>query len=1012
MVKKRVHELARELNIENKELIHKLSEIGVVVKSHMSALEDQDIQRVYKEFAKTKQGEQNKKTSPVTEERKSTERSRGQGMEVRKEKDQLFRPDNAKGPGLVDRVPNRPPDRRYEDKPKAPQRSVQDNRPKSTPNRPVQEVAPKSEAKEQTSQNIKTERPVTSSQPEERLEKPGMTAQANEGNRTATKSQPGGGRAQGDRPAQGGQGRPPYGNRQNQGPRPQGDRPPQSGQGRPSRPPGQGPQNRPPYGDRSSQGGQNRPYGDRSGQQGGQRPPYSGQGGQNRPPYGDRSGQQGGQRPPYSGQGGQNRPPYGDRSGQQGGQRPPYSGQGGQNRPPYGGQGRPPYQGGGPRPAGGRPAGPPAIPKPPEQVTQPKPTKAPDKTKGDRRKNYEKDRQWADGNLEAKKLNKNRYNNKGKKGREKSPAPVILDKRPIQIAESITVQELAEKLKKTAAEVIKKLMQMGIMASINQEVDYDTATIIAGEFGVETELKVAVDKEAILMAEPEDNEANLIIRPPVVTIMGHVDHGKTSLLDAIRETNVTAGEAGGITQHIGAYQVEHNGKKITFVDTPGHAAFTAMRARGAEITDIAILVVAADDGVMPQTIEAINHAKAAEVPIIVAINKVDKPEANPDKVKQELTQHELVVEDWGGDVIAVPVSAKQRTGLDNLLEMILLVAEVNELKADPERMARGTVIEAELDKGRGPVATVLVQNGTLRIGDTIVAGHVLGRVRAMIDDKGRRVKKAGPSTPVEILGLSDVPEAGDTLVAVEDEKLAREVAAKRQIRKREEELKVTNKISLDDLFKYIQEGQIKELPMIVKADVQGSIEALAQALEKLSTDEVKVNIIHSGVGAINERDIMLASASNALVIGFNVRPDMSVRKVAEAEKVSISLYRVIYEVIDDVKKAMSGLLDPEFKEVILGHVEVRKTFKASKIGTIAGGYVTEGKITRDSGIRLIRDGIVVHEGKLDSLKRFKDDAKEVAQGYECGITIDGFNDIQEGDIIEAYIVETIKRELK
>lgn len=644
-------------------------------------------------------------------------------------------------------------------------------------------------------------------------------------------------------------------------------------------------------------------------------------------------------------------------------------------------------------------------------MAQPKPTKAPDKTKGDRRKNYEKDGKWANGSIESTKLNKHRHQ-KPRRRQEQQPAPpVILDKRPIQIGETVTVQELAEKLKKTAAEVIKKLLGLGILATINQEVDYDTAALIAGEFGVETELKVTVDKEALVMAEPEDNPDEAVLRPPVVTIMGHVDHGKTSLLDAIRETNVTAGEAGGITQHIGAYQVEHNGKKITFVDTPGHAAFTAMRARGAQITDIAILVVAADDGVMPQTVEAINHAKAANVPIIVAINKVDKPDANPDKVKQELTQHELVVEDWGGDVIAVPVSAKARTGLENLLEMILLVAEVHELKANPNRQARGTVVEAELDKGRGPVATVLVQNGTLNVGDTIVVGHVSGRVRAMIDDKGRRVKKAGPSAPVEILGLSDVPEAGDILVAVEDEKLAREVAEKRQIRKREEILKSTTKISLDDLFKHIQEGQIKELPIIVKADVQGSIEALAQALEKLTTDEVKVNLIHSGVGAINETDIMLASASNAIVVGFNVRPDVNARKIADAEKIDIHLYRVIYEVIDDVKKAMSGLLDPEFKEVILGHVEVRRTFKASKIGTIAGGYVTEGKITRDSGIRVIRDGIVVHEGKLDSLKRFKDDAKEVAQGYECGITIDRYNDIQEGDIIEAFIVETIKREL-
>ncbi|MCL5780371.1 MAG: translation initiation factor IF-2 [Firmicutes bacterium] len=950
MAKKRVHELAKELNIENKDLINKLVEMGISVKSHMSALEDNDIQKVVMEYGKKKNPVQENKTEPMTKQNPN-ERGRGQGMEGKKERDQLFRPDNAKGPGLVDRVPNRPPDRRYEDKPKAPPRPPKDTRgAKPAANRD----AAKTEVKEA---GQRPQRPQ------------------------------GGGRPpQGERPYQGQQGRPDQRDRTNQS---QGDRPAGGG--------------RPPYGDRT--GGGRPPQGDRPA--GGGRPPYGDRAGGGRPPQGDRPA--GGGRPPYGDRAGGGRPPQGDRPA--GGGRPPYGDRAGGGRPPQGdrpaGAGRSP-QGG--RPGGGARNAGPAIPKPPEQVAQPKPTKAPDKTKGDRRKNYEKDGKWADNSIESTKLNKHRQQ-KPRRRQEHPAPPPVLDKRPIQIGETVTVQELAEKLKKTAAEVIKKLLGLGILATINQEIDFDTAALIAGEFGVEAELKVAVDKEALVMAEPEDDPSLFVSRPPVVTIMGHVDHGKTSLLDAIRETNVTAGEAGGITQHIGAYQVEHNGKKITFVDTPGHAAFTAMRARGAQITDIAILVVAADDGVMPQTVEAINHAKAANVPIIVAINKMDKPDANPDKVKQELTQHELVVEDWGGDVIAVPVSAKARTGLDNLLEMILLVAEVHELKANPNRQARGTVVEAELDKGRGPVATVLVQNGTLNVGDTIVVGHVSGRVRAMIDDKGRRVKKAGPSTPVEILGLSDVPEAGDILVAVEDEKLAREVAEKRQIRKREEILKSTTKISLDDLFKHIQEGQIKELPIIVKADVQGSIEALAQALEKLTTDEVKVNLIHSGVGAINETDIMLASASNAIVIGFNVRPDANARKIAEAEKIDIHLYRVIYEVIDDVKKAMSGLLDPEFKEVILGHVEVRKIFKASKIGTIAGGYVTEGKITRDAGIRVIRDGIVIHEGKLDSLKRFKDDAKEVAQGYECGITIDRFNDIQEGDIIEAFTVETIKREL-
>ncbi|ABO50475.1 bacterial translation initiation factor 2 (bIF-2) [Desulforamulus reducens MI-1] len=985
MTKKRVHELAKELNIENKELINKLMQIGISVKSHMSALENDAVEKVYHQY-----GKKQEKSSDSANKQIQREHGRGQGMEDKKEKDQLFRPDNAKGPGLVDRVPNRPPDRRYEDKAKVAQKPAQELRgSKTTTNSENEQTAPRQGSAQQSGQG----RPQAN------------RPQGSQGRPYGGRPQGGQSRPYGDRP-QGGQGR-PYGDRPQGGQgRPYGDRP-QGGQGRPYGDRPQGGQGR-PYGDRP-QGGQGRPYGDRP--QGGQGRPYGDrpQGGQSRP-YGDRP--QGGQGRPYGDrpQGGQSRP-YGDRP--QGGQGRPYGDrpQGGQGRHygdrPQGGQGRP--QGAG-RPGANRGAGP-SIPKPPEQVAQPKPTKAPDKTKGDRRKNYEKDGKWADGQIEKNKLFKGRNNKNKKRQHQQSAPPPILDKKPVQIAEVITVQELAEKLKKTAAEVIKKLMGLGVLATINQEVDFETATLIAGEYGIETELKVAVDKEALVMAEPEEDEDKLVLRPPVVTIMGHVDHGKTSLLDAIRETNVTAGEAGGITQHIGAYQVERNGKKITFVDTPGHAAFTSMRARGAQITDIAILVVAADDGVMPQTIEAINHAKAANVPIIVAINKMDKPDANPDKVKQELTQHELVVEDWGGDVIAVPVSAKNRTGLDNLLEMILLVAEVHELKANPDRMARGTVVEAELDKGRGPVATVLVQNGTLNVGDTIVVGQVSGRVRAMIDDKGRRVKKAPPSTPVEILGLSDVPEAGDILVAVEDEKLARDVAEKRKIRKREEGLKSSTKISLDDLFKHIQEGQIKELPIIVKADVQGSIEALAQALEKLTTEEVKVNLIHTGVGAVNETDIMLATASNAIVIGFNVRPDNNARKLADAEKVDINLYRVIYEVIDDVKKAMSGLLDPEFKEVVLGHVEVRKTFKASKIGTIAGGYVTEGKIVRDASVRVIRDGIVVFEGKLDSLKRFKDDAKEVAQGYECGLTIDRFNDVQEGDIIEAFTMEAIKREI-
>ncbi|MGC7878738.1 translation initiation factor IF-2, partial [Desulforudis sp. 1190] len=587
-----------------------------------------------------------------------------------------------------------------------------------------------------------------------------------------------------------------------------------------------------------------------------------------------------------------------------------------------------------------------------------------------------------------------------------------VEKRTVVLTDALTVKDLAEKMSVKAADVIKELMMLGVMATINQEIDIDTASIVASEMGYPVEIKKEEDIEEVqLVQEQEDDPGDLEPRPPVVTVMGHVDHGKTSLLDAIRNANVTATEHGGITQHIGAYQVQHKGKKITFLDTPGHEAFTAMRARGARVTDVAILVVAADDGVMPQTVEAINHAKAAGVPIIVAINKIDKPEANPERIKQQLTEHGLVVEEWGGDVIAAPVSALKHQGLEELLEMVLLVAEMSEFKANPKRLARGTIVESKLDKGRGPVATVLVQNGTLRTGDAIVAGPVFARVRAMIDHKGRSVKKAGPSMPVEILGFSEVPAAGDTFFVVEDERVARQIAIKRQAKKRQEELKAVGRISLEDVFKRIQEGEVRELPLILKADVQGSVEALAQALERLSTEEVKVHLIHQGVGAIRETDILLASASNAIIIGFNVRPDVNARRAAEREKVEIRLYQVIYDAINDVRAALSGLLEPEYREVVLGHAEIRKVFHASKLGNIAGCYVTEGKITRDANVRLIRDGVVIHQGKLSSLKRFKDDVKEVAQGYECGLTLENYNDIHEGDELEFFTTEMIKREL-
>ncbi|MGW6043757.1 translation initiation factor IF-2, partial [Bacillus altitudinis] len=615
------------------------------------------------------------------------------------------------------------------------------------------------------------------------------------------------------------------------------------------------------------------------------------------------------------------------------------------------------------------------------------------------------------------KKNNNQNKNKNKRGgnnkaqhqqaRPVKPKKELPEK--IEFTNSMTVGQLADELGKETAEIIKKLMMLGVMATINQELDKDTVELIASEYGVPVEEVIILEETELEKYEVEDKEEDMQVRPPVVTIMGHVDHGKTTLLDSIRKTKVVEGEAGGITQHIGAYQIEENGKKITFLDTPGHAAFTTMRARGAEVTDTTILVVAADDGVMPQTIEAINHAKAAEVPIIVAVNKIDKPTANPDRVMQELTEHGLVPEAWGGETIFVPLSAKTGEGIDELIEMILLVSEVAELKANPNRAAKGTVIEAELDKGRGSVATLLVQTGTLQVGDPIVVGNTFGRVRAMVNDIGRRVKTAGPSTPVEITGLNDVPHAGDQFLVFKDEKTARQVGEARASKQLDEQRSDKAKLSLDDLFEQIKQGDVKDINLIVKADVQGSAEALTAALQKIEVEGVKVKIIHTGVGAITESDIILASASNAIVIGFNVRPDGNAKSTAETENVDIRLHRIIYKVIDEIEAAMKGMLDPEYEEKVIGQVEVRQTFKVSKIGTIAGGYVTEGTITRDSGIRLIRDGVVIFEGEVDVLKRFKDDVKEVSQGYECGITIKKYNDIREGDVMESFVMQEIER---
>ncbi|PTI40467.1 translation initiation factor IF-2 [Staphylococcus xylosus] len=608
-------------------------------------------------------------------------------------------------------------------------------------------------------------------------------------------------------------------------------------------------------------------------------------------------------------------------------------------------------------------------------------------------------------NKNNKNTNKNNKNTKQPKQEEPKEIPS-----KITYHEGITVGELAEKLNIDSSGIIKKLFLLGIMANINQSLDDETLELIVDDYGVELEKEVIIDEEDLsIYFEDEADEENGIERPAVVTIMGHVDHGKTTLLDSIRHTKVTAGEAGGITQHIGAYQIENDGKKITFLDTPGHAAFTTMRARGAQVTDITILVVAADDGVMPQTIEAINHAKEAEVPTIVAVNKVDKPTANPDRVMQELTEYGLIPEAWGGDTIFVPLSALSGDGIEDLLEMIVLTSEIQELKANPSKHAVGTVIEAELDKSRGPSASLLVQNGTLNVGDSLVVGNTYGRIRAMVNDLGQRIKSAGPSTPVEITGINDVPQAGDRFVVFKDEKQARRIGEARHEANVLQQRQESKSVSLDNLFEQMKQGEMKDLNVIIKGDVQGSVEALAASLMKIDVEGVNVRIIHTAVGAINESDVTLANASNGIIIGFNVRPDTGAKRAADNEGVDMRLHRVIYNVIEEIESAMKGMLDPEFEEKVIGQAEVRQTFKVSKVGTIAGSYVIDGKITRNAGVRVIRDGVVQFEGELDTLKRFKDDVKEVAQGYECGITVEKFNDLKEGDIIEAFEMVEIKR---
>ena len=610
--------------------------------------------------------------------------------------------------------------------------------------------------------------------------------------------------------------------------------------------------------------------------------------------------------------------------------------------------------------------------------------------------------------LGSNRVRKNKKKNQKVQPSEDRVKQKIFKLTEITIPETITVKDLAAELKKTSSEVIKKLLSFGILATINNVLDFDTAYLVASEFGVTAKKKEVIKEEDILFDESEDREDELISRPPVIVVMGHVDHGKTSLLDAIRSTNVIEGEAGGITQHIGAYKVEINGRSITFLDTPGHEAFTSMRARGAQITDIAILVVAANDGVMPQTVEAINHAKAAGIPIVVAINKIDLESANVERVKQELSEYGLIPEEWGGDTIYVPISARNHQNIDTLLEMVLLQADMLDLKVNPHKQAKGTVIEAKLDKSKGVIASVLVQRGKLDVGDTIVVGSVIGRIRAMTNDKGQRVKTAGPSTPVEITGLSEVPTVGDTFYEVKDEKMAKHLIERRKRQQRERELNKTAKVTLDDLFNQIEKGNLKQLNLIVKADVQGSVEAVKQSLEKLSNDEVVVKVIHSNVGGVTETDVTLAKVSNAIIIAFNVRPNKIAKEMAEKDGVEIKTYSVIYNAIEDVELAMKGMRDPEYKEVIIGNAEIRQTFKVSNVGTIAGCYVTDGKIARNSIVRVIRDDVVIYEGKLISLKRFKDDVKEVSSGYECGIQLENFNDLKVGDILEAHIMEEIK----
>ena len=983
MGKIRVYELAKELEMESKDVIRRLGKMGAEVKNHMSTVDDEYV-RMLRDIARPKLILEQKNadtTEKPAEEKKSVKdvKHTAPAKETKPQEKSAQKQDAEKEPtsaAPAEKVEEAPP---AENKQETEKEKVEAEKTEETTARPSQQGAPvKPEQPRQQGVFAKPEQP----------RQQGVFAKQNQPRQQgvfAKSDQP---RQQGVFAKQNRNRNDRNGNRYNN------DK--QGGQRSDNRNGGQGQQNRGRFDNRNG-GGQNRDGQNR----------YQNRDGQNR--YQNKDGQNRSDNR-YQNRDGQNRfdNRYQNRDGRPDNR---YQNKDGQNRPDNRFQnknnGRP--QNNNQNTHRDRDHGFGAVPPPPDAV---KPQEKKDSRRFEQKKKnntYDSRKKDMERNsFEGNMYRKNPKQNQKKKNAHKEEMPPVLPK-TVVIGETVIISEFAKAMSKTAAELIKALMGLGFMATVNQEIDAETASILGEEFGITVEVKVD-DKMEILVDE-EDDESTLEERPPIITVMGHVDHGKTSLLDAIRNTNVTAREAGGITQHIGAYQVEISGRKITFLDTPGHEAFTEMRARGAQVTDIAILVVAADDGVMPQTVEAINHAKAAGVPIIVAINKIDKPGANIDRIRQELVEYELVPEEWGGNTIMAPISAKKEEGIEELLEMVLLVADMQELKSNPNRNARGTVIESKLDKGRGPVATVLVQKGTLKIGDILVCGTEFAKVRAMVDEKGRRAKAAKPSMPVEVLGFSDVPPAGEIFVCVDNEKDARYIAEHNAREKREHDMDKTAMVSLDDLFRQISEGAVKDLNIVLKADVHGSVEALTQSITNLSTDEVRVNIIHKGVGAIVETDVMLAEASNALIIGFNVRPDAHTKRAAEKAGIQILMYRVIYEAIDSIKAAMSGLLDPEFKEVIVGHVEVRDVIKVPKVGAVAGCYVVEGKVTRSAQARVLRNGIVIHEGNIASLRRFKDDVKEVQTGYECGICIEDYNDVKIEDQIEIFDMVETKRSI-